>query len=185
MLADVKGMRLKTGIERKLEEASRAVVAQEEEKSARRSLKGTSGKAISVIPGLQGPTREEYVKMFPYFGSVLNPVDTTAMFSQFMAKDPEYFKKLLRPMVREKRIHSNILMITMSTGERAKKMPRDIVEICRETDKPMVISWIAGSLAEEGYQIIRQARIPLFINTKKSVQAFRTLVRYAEMRTKA
>jgi len=136
------------------------------------------------VPELQGATREEYVRMLPYFGSALNPVDTTAMFSQFMAKDREYFKKLLRPMVREKSIHSIILMITMSTGERAKKMAQDIVEIYQETDKPMVISWIAGNLAEEGYQIIRGAGIPLFMNTKKSVQALRTLVRYAEMREK-
>jgi acetyltransferase len=137
------------------------------------------------VPELQGPTREEYVRMLPYFGSALNPVDTTAMFSQFLAKDREYFKKLLRPMVREKSIHSIILMITMSTGERAKKMAQDIVEIYQETDKPMVISWIAGNLAEEGYQIIRGAGIPLFMNTKKSVQALRTLVRYAEMRERA
>ena len=137
------------------------------------------------VPELQGPTREDYVQMLPYFGSALNPVDTTAMFSQFMAKDQDYFKKLLRPMVWEKRIHSIILMITMSTGERAKKMARDIVEVYQETDKPMVISWIAGSLAEEGYQIIREAGIPLFMNTKKSVQALRTLVRYAEMKAKA
>jgi acyl-CoA synthetase (NDP forming) len=87
-------------------------------------------------------------------------------------------------MVREKSIHSIILMITMSTGERAKKMAQDIVEIYQETDKPMVISWIAGNLAEEGYQIIREAGIPLFMNTKKSVQALRTLVQYAEMRDK-
>jgi acyl-CoA synthetase (NDP forming) len=137
------------------------------------------------VPELQGRTREEYVQMLPYFGSALNPVDTTAMFSQFLAKDREYFKKLLRPMVREKSIHSIILMITMSTGERAKKMAKDIVEIYQETDKPMVISWIAGNLAEEGYQIIREAGIPLFMNTKKSVQALRTLVQYTEMRKNA
>ncbi len=136
------------------------------------------------VPELQGTTREEYVQMLPYFGSALNPVDTTAMFSQFLAKDREYFKKLLRPMVREKAIHSIILMITMSTGERAKKMAKDIVEVYQETDKPMVISWIAGNLAEEGYQIIREAGIPLFMNTRKSVQALRTLVQYAETREK-
>jgi acyl-CoA synthetase (NDP forming) len=137
------------------------------------------------VPELQGPTREEYVRMLPYFGSALNPVDTTAMFSQFMAKDQDYFKKLLRPMVREGSIHSIILMITMATGERARKIARDIVEVYQETDKPMVISWIAGNLAEEGYQIIRAAGIPLFMNTRKSVQALRTLVQYAETRPKA
>ena len=35
-------------------------------------------------------------------------------------------------------------------------MARDIVEIYQETDKPMVISWIAGNLAEEGYQIFER-----------------------------
>jgi acyl-CoA synthetase (NDP forming) len=103
------------------------------------------------------------------------------MFSQFLAKDPEYFKRLLRPMAKEKTVHSIILMITMSTGERAKKMARDIVEVYQETDKPMVVSWIAGNLAEEGYQILRQAGIPLFMNTKKSVQALRALIQYTEL----
>jgi len=134
------------------------------------------------VPELKGATREEYLRLLPYFGSALNPVDTTAMFSQFLAKDPEYFRKLLLPMVRDESLHSIILMITMSTGERAKKMARDIVEVYREMDKPMVISWIAGNLAEEGYQIVRQAGIPLFMNTRKSVRAIRMLVQYAETR---
>jgi acyl-CoA synthetase (NDP forming) len=63
-------------------------------------------------------------------------------------------------------------------------MAADIVEVYRETDKPMVISWIAGNLAEEGYQIIRSAGIPLFMNTRKSVQALRTLIQYTEAREK-
>ncbi len=133
------------------------------------------------VPELQGETREAYLKFLPYFGSALNPVDTTAMFSQFLVKDPDYFKKLLRPMVKEKSVHSIILMITMSTGERAKGMARDIVEVYQETEKPLVVSWIAGNLAEEGYQILRQAGIPLFMNTKKSVQALRALIQYTEL----
>jgi acetyltransferase len=137
------------------------------------------------VPELQGETREEYLRILPYFGSALNPVDTTAMFSQFLAKDPEYFKKLLWPMVKEQSVHSIVMMITMSTGERAKNMARDIVEVYRETDKPMVVSWIAGNLAEEGYQILREAGIPLFMNTKKSAQAIRTLIQYTELRQKA
>lgn len=138
-----------------------------------------------AVPELQGETREEYVGLLPYFGSALNPVDTTAMFSQFLVKDPEYFKRLLRPMVKEKSVHSIILMITMATGERAKKMARDIVEVYQEMDKPMVVSWIAGNLAEDGYQILREAGIPLFMNTKKSVQALQALIRYTEQLQKA
>ncbi len=138
-----------------------------------------------AVPELQGETREEYVGLLPYFGSALNPVDTTAMFSQFLVKDPDYFKKLLRPMVKEKSVHSIILMITMSTGERAKGMARDIVEVYQETEKPLVVSWIAGNLAEEGYQILRQAGIPLFMNTKKSVQALRALIQYTELLKKS
>ena len=133
------------------------------------------------VPELTGETREEYLKLLPYFASALNPVDTTAMFSQYLVKDPDYFKKLLRPMVKEKSVHSIVLMITMSTGERAKGMARDIVEIYQQTDKPMVVSWIAGNLAEEGYQILREAGIPLFMNTKKSAHAIRALIQYAEL----
>ena len=138
-----------------------------------------------AVPEFQGQTREEYLGLLPYFGSALNPVDTTAMFSQFLSKDPEYFKKCLRPMLKEKAVQSIILMITMATGERAVKIANDIAEVYQETDKPMVVSWIAGNLAEEGYQILREAGIPLFMNTKKSVQALRALIQYQELRKRA
>ena len=125
------------------------------------------------------------MQLLPYFGSALNPVDTTAMFSQFLSKDPEYFKKCLRPMLKEKAVQRIILMITMATGERAVKIANDIAEVYQETDKPMVVSWIAGNLAEEGYQILREAGIPLFMNTKKSVQALQALIQYQELRKRA
>jgi acetyltransferase len=134
------------------------------------------------VPELPAPTREEYMKILPYFASALNPIDTTAMVIQRLAKEPEIFKKLLRPLVQEKSIDNIIIMITMLTGERAKKMARDIAEVYQETDKPLVVSWIAGSLAEEGYQILREAGIPLFMNTRKSVQAISALNQYTELR---
>ncbi|HSR12251.1 MAG TPA: CoA-binding protein [Thermodesulfobacteriota bacterium] len=137
------------------------------------------------VPEFQGETRETYRNLLPYFGSSMNPVDTTAMFSQYLVKDPDYFQKLLRPMVKEKDVHSIILMITMSTGERAKRLAKDIAEIYRQTDKPMVVSWIAGNLAEEGYQILRAEGIPLFMNTRKSAQAIRALIQYSELNRKS
>lgn len=133
------------------------------------------------VPEIWGTTREEYTRLLPYFGSTLNPVDVTAMFSQAMAKDPEHFKKLLYPLIKDKNIDSLILMITMATGERAVKMAKDIVQVYQETDKPIVVSWIAGNLAEDAYQVLKKAGVPLFMNTKKSVQAINTLVRYKEI----
>lgn len=133
------------------------------------------------VPEISGVTKDEYISLLPYFGSALNPVDVTAMFSQAMARDPEHFKKLLYPLIRDKNIDSLILMITMATGERAVKMAKDIVEVYQETDKPIVVSWIAGNLAEDAYQVLREAGIPLFMNAKKSVQAIYALVKYMEI----
>jgi len=133
------------------------------------------------VPEIMGLTKEEYLRLLPYFGSALNPIDVTAMFSQAMSKDPDYFKKLLYPLIRDEIIDNIIIMITMATGERAVKMAKDIVEVYQQTDKPIVVSWIAGNLAEDAYQVLREAGIPLFMNTKKSVQAIHTLVSYMEM----
>lgn len=133
------------------------------------------------VPEIRGATKDAYTRLLPYFASTLNPVDVTAMFSQAMARDPEHFKKLLYPLIEDNDIDSLILMITMATGERAVKMANDIVQIYQETDKPIVVSWIAGNLAEDAYQVLRKAGIPLFMNTKKSVQAITHLVRYKEM----
>lgn len=133
------------------------------------------------VPELCGPTRDAICLLIPPYGSALNPVDTTAMFSQKIAAgDESYYRRFFDALLKEPGIHSIIVMITMATGEMAKKLARDIVQVYNSTDKPIVVSWIAGSLAEEGYQILREGGVPLYMTTKRSVQAISALTQYAE-----
>jgi len=132
------------------------------------------------VPELKGEAKKAMVNLLPPFGSALNPVDMTAQTSQRIFSDePELLKKYLRTMLKEEALHSMIILLTMLVGKRAEKIAQDIVDIFRETDKPIAICWIAGSLAQDGYRILKKAGVPLFKNPGRCVRAIKALVKYS------
>jgi acetyltransferase len=132
------------------------------------------------IPQLVGETKETLVQLLPPFGSALNPVDITGQSEERrFSGEPELLKNYMRVMLKEQNLHSVIIMLTMYVGERAEMAAQDIVEIFRETEKPMVVCWIAGQMAEEGYKILRKAGVPLFKTPGECVRAISALVEYS------
>jgi acyl-CoA synthetase (NDP forming) len=69
-------------------------------------------------------------------------------------------------------------MITMMEGQRAVKAGNDIVDISERIDKPILVTWVAGSLGEPGYGVLREKGIPLFDSPTKCVKALKALVDY-------
>lgn len=132
-----------------------------------------------AVPELAGETKEIMVKLLPPFGSALNPVDMTAQSSQrLFGGEPELLKNYMRAMLRDQSLHSLIIMLTMYVGKRAEKAAQDIVDIFQETEKPLVVCWIAGSLAQDGYKILEKAGVPLFKTPGRCVRAIGALVKY-------
>jgi len=132
------------------------------------------------VPELAGETRQTMMNLLPPFGSALNPVDMTAQSSQrLFSGEPELLKNYMRAMLRDRSLHSLIIMLTMYVGKRAEKAAQDIVDIFRETEKPMMVCWIAGSLAREGYRILEKAGVPLFKTPGRCVRAVGALVKYS------
>lgn len=132
------------------------------------------------IPELKGETKEAMVNLLPPFGSPMNPVDMTAQTSQrLFSNEPELLKNYLRAMLQDETIHSLIIMLTMYVGQRAEKAARDIVDIFHQTDKPIAVCWIAGSLAQDAYKILEKAGVPLFETPGRCVRAIKALVKYS------
>lgn len=132
------------------------------------------------VPELKGETKETMVSLLPPFGSALNPVDMTAQTSQrIFSNEPELLKNYLRTMLQDEALHSMIIMLTMYVGKRAEKVAQDIVDIFQETDKPLLVCWIAGSLAQDAYKILEKAGVPLFKTPGRCVRAIKTLVKYS------
>ena len=132
------------------------------------------------VPELKGKTKEIMRKLLPPFGSALNPIDMTAQTSQRMfSSEPDLLKRYLRTLLKDESLHVIIVMLTMYVGNRAEKVAQDIVEVFQETDKPMAICWIAGSLAQDAYKILEKAGVPLFKTPGRCVRAINGLVKYS------
>jgi acetyltransferase len=129
---------------------------------------------------LEGETEEAMLKLLPPFGSAMNPVDITGQSEERrFSGEPELLKSYLRILLKDPNLHSLIFMLTMYIGERAIMAAQDIVEVFQETEKPLVVCWIAGSLGGEGYKILRKGGVPFFLTPGRCVRAVSALVRYS------
>jgi acyl-CoA synthetase (NDP forming) len=63
--------------------------------------------------------------------------------------------------------------------DRAPKVANDIREISQIMDKPILVSWLAGDLAKEGYRILNESHIPTFKTPERCVFAIKKLVEYS------
>lgn len=133
------------------------------------------------LAALSIATKETLLRKLPKFASILNPVDVTAqLFQMVFTEDLELYKNCLRDMLSDPGINVLIIALTMVMGERAKKIAEDIVEISKETDKPIAVIWLAGDMAREGYQILRDHNIPLYFSGSRCVKALKNAVDYYE-----
>jgi len=130
---------------------------------------------------LEGETEEAMLKLLPPFGSAMNPVDITGQSEERrFSGEPELLKNYMRILLRDQNLHTLFIMLTMYIGKRAEMAAQDIVDIFRETEKPLVVCWIAGGLGEEGYKILRKAGVPLFQTPGRCVRAVSALVKYSQ-----
>ena len=133
-----------------------------------------------TVPPLEGETREKMLKLLPPFGSALNPVDITAQSRQLEASHPDLYKDYLRVLLRDPRCHSVIFILTAASGKRGLKIARDIVDIFPETEKPMAVAWFAGNVAQDCYEILEKAGVPLFRAPGRCVRAMGALAKYSQ-----
>jgi len=124
-------------------------------------------------------TQEALLMKLPKFASVLNPVDVTAqLFQMIFTEDMQLYKNCLRVMLKDSGIDVLIIALTMIIGERANKIAEDIVEISKETDKPILVVWLAGDLALDGYRILKDHNIPLYFSASRCIKALNNAVNY-------
>jgi acetate---CoA ligase (ADP-forming) len=131
------------------------------------------------IASLSVETKESLRQKLPKFASVLNPVDVTAQLLQMMfTEDIDLFKKCLRDLLADKDLNVLIIALTLVIGERAVTMARHIAEVSKETEKPMMVVWMAGDMASEGYEILRNSNIPLYSSVIRCVRALKKMLSY-------
>ncbi|WP_394139229.1 acetate--CoA ligase family protein [Cytobacillus oceanisediminis] len=148
-------------------------------KSSRIGIISTSGGACTIVtdqcvkygldvPDISNESIKKLAEMSPEFSTPQNPFDTTAQ----ILNDPGSFKKSLEVFIEDKNIDALVLMLTTIGGTIASKVAEDIIELSKKTEKPMYVAWtIAESLAKDGMNKLREAKIPLYPSAERAVKA--------------
>lgn len=127
------------------------------------------------VPELSEALQEEVRKVIPAFGCAQNPVDVTAQ----SLNQGEEFKKCLKILLASEELDMLIVAITMATGKMAEKIGLDIAEAALGTEKPLVVSWSVGQVAKPGFDVLKDAGIPLYHSPARAAKALGALYRYA------
>jgi len=135
------------------------------------------------VPELNPVARKRLSQFIPPFGSTLNPIDITAQVTnRLLADGPERetLKKCLKILIDDQEIDILIILMAMVDGQRAERAAADIINISNETEKPIVVIWLAGALAEGAYKILEKGGIPLFKSPERAVKAIKRMLTYQE-----
>src|SRR5665648_420922 len=127
------------------------------------------------VPELSETLQEEVRMVIPAFGCAQNPVDVTAQ----SLNQGEEFKKCLKILLASEELDMLIVAITMATGKLAEKIGQDIVEAALGTEKPLVVSWSVGQVAKPGFDVLKDAGVPLYHSPARAAKALGALYRYS------
>ena len=131
------------------------------------------------VATLSEETRESLKKRLPRFASVQNPVDVTAqLFQMVFTGEPDLFEKCMEDLLTDESVDILVIALTMLIGDRAVKIAKDIVEVSKNYPKPVGVIWLAGDMAKEGYEILRQENIPLYGSATGCINAMQNLITF-------
>ncbi|HET8578797.1 MAG TPA: acetate--CoA ligase family protein [Methylomirabilota bacterium] len=133
-----------------------------------------------TLPKLSRSTVRTLAPLLPGYALTRdNPVDVTAGVPE------ERFGQALAAVAGDPRVDAIVVTVTMATGARATQRSEHVVRLAGETTKPIVVCWMAGSLADEGVRVLDDGGVSCFHSPRGAVFALDAAVRSAAARTRA
>jgi acetyltransferase len=133
------------------------------------------------IPELSEQTISALSEILPAIAVIRNPLDPTAGF----ARDSAKFRATLQEFAKDPEIDVVLFFPLASQVDYAQQIADDVVAACNNIDKTVIVVWTAGRELEEGaWRTLREAGIPLFLNSRSAMRALAHVRRYSEMSTR-
>lgn len=103
----------------------------------------------------------------PPFGSTRNPIDLTGQTGE------EGYKNALRAALREKRIHSIVILYCEAPLSNPRVLAQYIIEEIEASTskKPVVVSFVGGSRSQEGINMLNEKGVPTYPEPERAVDA--------------
>ncbi|MDQ1002219.1 acyl-CoA synthetase (NDP forming) [Neobacillus niacini] len=132
------------------------------------------------VPDITNVSKQKLMDIVPDFSTPQNPFDTTAQ----ILSDPDSFKQSLKILIDDSNLDVIVVMLTTLGGDLASKIADDIIELSKKTKKPIIVAWtIAESLAKEGMDKLRKAKVPLYPSGERAIKALAATVKYSSFQS--
>ncbi|HUT69881.1 MAG TPA: acetate--CoA ligase family protein [Desulfatiglandales bacterium] len=130
-----------------------------------------------TVPEPSQETNELASKEIASFGKVSNPFDLTGQ----IFSDPEMFERCMKLFLEDKNFDIIQVNVSMVAGQSSEKRGRYILESAKESSKPVVSWWAAGSLSDPGIKILSDSDIACFRSPERCATAVKSLVKYYQL----
>lgn len=137
----------------------------------------TQGRTVTMAT-LGARTSAALREALPGFASVANPVDVTAQ----IVYDPDLLRRALAAILADPEVDMAAVLLTMVTGPLAPPVARGIAEAARAGGKPVAVAWMAGALAQAGYDLLREEGVPCYPSIEGCLAALEGLARWGAAR---
>jgi acetate---CoA ligase (ADP-forming) len=126
------------------------------------------------VPQPSPRTEELASKEIASFGTVANPFDLTGQ----IFSDPDLFKRCMKLFLDENDFDIVQVNVSMVAGESGVMRGHHILDSARDSRKPVVTWWGAGSLSDPGVQVLNDSEIAVFSSPDRCAAAVKALVDY-------
>lgn len=133
-------------------------------------------RGLAVQP-LSQQTVEKLRPLVPAFAALGNPIDLTAA----IFDDTDLCRKALELIIDDPLVDSVTMANAGLQGEIATKVAREVANVARRSDKPIMLGWSARKeVAGEAYALLDEVKVPHYRSPMRCMRALAALTHHAE-----
>jgi acetyltransferase len=121
---------------------------------------------------LSASTRAAFDATLPPFWSHANPIDILG------DATPERYRAVVEACIRDPNVQGILILLTPQAMTDPTETARRIAPFAHTEGKPVLASWMGGSLVRPGREILSAAGIPTFDSPEAAIRAFLQMVQY-------
>jgi acyl-CoA synthetase (NDP forming) len=134
-----------------------------------------------AVPEPSKKTIEAASKEMASFGQVANPFDLTGQ----IFSDPKMFQRCFNYFIDDENFDIIQINMSMVAGQGSVDRALQLLEVAKDSTKPVVAWWAAGSLSEPGIQILNNSEVASFKSPDRCAAAVKALIDYHQMAKEA
>ncbi|HMB25919.1 MAG TPA: acetate--CoA ligase family protein [Patescibacteria group bacterium] len=130
------------------------------------------------LADLTKETKDKLTKDLPFSAGINNPVDVIG------DADADRYELALKTVLNDKNVGSAITILTPQTVTEVEKTAKVIIQQSKQTQKPILTSFIGGSKVRKGIELLSKNKIPHYLYPETAVHGLQKYYSYQKCKGK-